>query len=91
MTLKNSGSAYSIPASATFAATVTEKNTTNEYDMSASITSASTGVVTVTLPASTSEQLSASKNWVYDVKFTTASIVTTLLYGNIFVTDAATS
>ncbi len=91
MTLKNSGSAYSIPGDAVFDGTVTEKNSSTSYDMDTVITSASTGVVTVTLPASTSDLLSASKNWVYDVKFTTASIVTTLLYGNIFVTDAASS
>lgn len=91
MSLKNSGSAYSIPAGASFTGTVTEKNTTNTYGMQTEITSSATGVVTVTLPATTSEELTASKNWIYDVKFTTASIVTTLLYGNIFVTDAANS
>ena len=87
MSLKNSGSAYAIPADGEFNATVTEKGSTTSYSMSASITSASAGLVTVTLPATTSDLLSAKKNWVYDVKFTTASIVTTLLYGNIFVTD----
>jgi len=91
MTLKNSGSAYSIPGDATFEATVTEKNTTNTYDIQTAITSASGGIVTVTLPATTSDSLAANKNWIYDVKLTTASIVTTLLYGNLFVTDAATS
>lgn len=91
MTLKNSGSAYSIPADAVFAGTVTEKNAATTYDMQTAITSSANGIVTVTLPASTSSELAANKNWVYDVKFTTASIVTTLLYGNIFVTDASNS
>jgi hypothetical protein len=91
MTLKNSGSAYSIPGDATFTGTVTEKNSTNTYDLQTVITSASTGIVTVTLPATTSDELAANKNWIYDVKLTTASIVTTLLYGNLFVTDAAGS
>lgn len=91
MALKTSGSAYNIPGDAEFAGTVTEKNTNNTYSMTASITSASSGTVLVTLPSSTSSQLTASKNWIYDVKLTTASIVTTLLYGNLFVTDAANS
>jgi hypothetical protein len=60
--------------------------------MTASVTSASTGAVLVTLPATVSSTLSARKNWVYDVQMTdSASIVTTLLYGNIFVTDEVTS
>jgi hypothetical protein len=49
-------------------------------------------VVLFTLPATTSSQLSAAKNWVYDVQMTdSASVVTTLLYGNIFVTDEVTT
>jgi len=91
MTLKNSGSAYAIPGDSVFAGVVSEKNATASYSLDTSITSASGGIVTVTLPAATSDLLAASKNWVYDVKFTTASIVTTLLYGNLFITDSTNS
>lgn len=88
MNLKQSGSAYSIPGDGDFDAAVREKNnTSNSYDMTTAITSASGGIVTVTLPAATSDLLAASKNWTYYVKFTTASVVTTLLQGNIFISD----
>lgn len=88
MSLKSSGSAYTIPAGTTFSAAVKEKNTTTAYDMSASIVSASAGLVLVTLSASTSALLNAKKNWIYDVQMMdSASVVTTLLYGNIFVND----
>jgi hypothetical protein len=88
MALKASGSAYGIPDGTTFKAAIKEKNTTTLYQMSADITSASAGLVRVTLPATTSSLLSAKKNWIYDVQMTdSASVVTTLLYGNIFVTD----
>lgn len=92
MALKTSGSAYPIPNGTTFQAAIKEKNTTNSYSMTTTITSASAGVVKVTLPASTSSLLSAKKNWIYDVQMTdSASVVTTLLYGNIFVTDEVTT
>ena len=92
LSLKNSGSAYNIPEGTVFAAAVKEKNTDTSYSMTASVTSASSGSVLVTLPATTSSGLSARKNWIYDVQMTdSASIVTTLLYGNIFVTDEATT
>ena len=92
MNLKQSGSAYSLPGDADFDAIVKEKNnSSNSYNMTTAITSASGGIVTVTLPATVSDSLAAKKNWVYDVKFTTASVVTTLLVGNIFVTDEAGS
>jgi len=91
LSLKTSGSAYNIPQTTSFAAAVKEKGTTSAYSFTASVTSASTVVVLFTLPATTSSQLSARKNWIYDVQMTdSASIVTTLLYGNIFVTDEAT-
>ena len=92
MSLKSSASAYTIPAGTTFKAAVKEKNTTTSYDMDASIISSSAGLVRVTLSASTSGLLSAKKNWIYDVQMTdSASVVTTLLYGNIFVTDEVTT
>jgi hypothetical protein len=91
MALQTSGSAYTIPSDAEFTATVTEKTAGTQYSMTASITSSASGTVAITLPASISSGLTASKNWAYDVKFTTASVVTTLLYGNLFVTDATSS
>jgi hypothetical protein len=92
MSLKSSGSAYSIPAGTTFKAAVKEKNTTTAYDMSASTVSASAGTVLITLSASTSSLLNAKKNWIYDVQMTdSASVVTTLLYGNLFVIDEVTT
>jgi len=88
MALKASGSAYAIPAGTTFSAAVKEKNTPSAYDMTTDILSASAGSVRVTLSASTSALLSAKKNWIYDVQMRdSASVVTTLLYGNIFVND----
>jgi len=92
MNLQISGSAYNIPPTTTFAGAVKEKGTTTTYSMTASVTSASAGTVLMTLPATTSSNLSARKNWVYDVQMTdSSSVVTTLLYGNIFVTDEATT
>ena len=92
LSLKTSGSAYNIPQTTTFASSVKEKGTTSAYSLTASVTSASSGTVLFTLPATTSSNLSARKNWIYDVQMTdSASVVTTLLYGNIFVTDEATS
>lgn len=91
LSLQNSGSAYLIPDGTVFKAAVKEKNTANKYDMNVEILSASNGSVLVTLPSEISSLLVARKNWIYDVQMTTsASIVTTLLYGNIFVTDEVT-
>ena len=90
LSLQSSGSAYNIPVSASFKASVKEKNTSTVYDMNTEITSASSGTVLITLPAETSSLLTAKKNWIYDVQMTSSSIVTTLLYGNIFVTDEVT-
>lgn len=92
MSLKSSASAYTIPAGTTFKAAVKEKNTASSYDMDTDIISSSAGLVRVTLPSATSALLSAKKNWIYDVQMTdSASVVTTLLYGNIFVTDEVTT
>lgn len=90
LSLQSSGSAYNIPGTASFSAAVKEKNTSTTYDMVTEITSASAGTVLITLPAETSSLLTAKKNWIYDVQMTSSSIVTTLLYGNIFVTDEVT-
>lgn len=92
MTLKTSGSAYTIPGGTEFKAAVKEKDTSTSYSMTASVTSASAGTILITLPATTSSLLSARKNWIYDVQMMdTASVVTTLIYGNIFVTDEVTT
>lgn len=91
LSLQSSGSAYVIPYGTVFEASVKEKNTSNSYDMETQITSSANGTVLVTLPATTSSLLSAKKNWIYDVQMTSASIVTTILYGNIFVNDEVTT
>jgi len=91
LSLKSSASAYNIPVGTTFKAAVKEKNTTTSYSMDADIVSSSAGLVRVTLPSNTSSLLSPRKNWIYDVQMTdSASVVTTILYGNIFVTDEVT-
>lgn len=91
LSMQNSGSAYHIPDGTVFKAAVKEKNTSTIYEMDVDISSASAGTVLVTLPSETSSLLAARKNWIYDVQMTTsASVVTTLLYGNIFVTDEVT-
>ena len=88
LSLKTSGSAYSIPPTTTFLGAVKEKGSSTTYPMTSSVTSSSGGIVLFTLSASTSSQLSARKNWIYDVQMTDSdSVVTTLLYGNIFVND----
>jgi hypothetical protein len=91
LALKSSGSAYNIPDGTIFKAAVKEKNTSNSYEMDTEITSASGGSVLITLQSDVSALLTAKKNWIYDVQMTTSSIVTTLLYGNIFVTDEVTT
>jgi hypothetical protein len=92
LALKSSGSAYSIPESTVFEAGVKEKNGNTVYDCTTEITSSASGMVLVTIPTSVSSQLSSRKNWIYDVQMTqSGSIVTTLLYGNIFVTDEVTT
>jgi penicillin V acylase-like amidase (Ntn superfamily) len=93
LTLQTSGSAYIIPNGTLFSGAVKEKNTsslTAEFD--SDILSASTGKVLFTLDSLNSSLLSSNKNWIYDVQMTdSASTVTTLLTGNIFVTDEVTS
>ena len=92
MSLKNSGSAYAIPSGTVFEFAVKEKGGTSTYDCLAEITSSANGTVLATIPTTVSSQMVSRKNWVYDVQMTqTGSIVTTLLYGNIFVNDEVTT
>jgi len=92
LTLNTSGSAYNIPDSTEFTGAVKEKGAASTTaDFTTNIVSASGGVVLFTLPATESDLLTASKNWVYDVQLEDSSgVVTTLLTGNIFVTDQVT-
>lgn len=92
LSLNFSGSAYAIPSGSSFTGAVKEKgaaSVTAEFD--SSITSSASGVVLFTLPSAQSSLLDAKKNWVYDVQFeTSGGVVTTLMAGNIFVTDQVT-
>ena len=93
LTLQNSGSAFIIPDGTVFSGAVKEKNAssiTAQFD--SDILSASSGKVLFTLDSLNSSLLTANKNWSYDVQMQdSASIVTTLLTGSIFVTDEVTS
>ena len=93
MYLKSSGSAYAIDASASFSGGIKENKTSAStvYPMTATVESASAGQVLITLSASTSALLSASKNCIYDVQMNEAGIIKTLLSGNVFVTDQVTT
>lgn len=92
LTLQTSGSAYSIPSGTEFSGAVKKKGSataTAKFDTS--VTSASTGKVLFTLSSTNSTFLDANKNWVYDVQMmNSSSVVTTLMTGNIFVTDEVT-
>ena len=92
LTLQTSGSAYSIPAGTTFSGAVKKRgNPTPTTSFDSSITSASSGKVLFTLNSTNSTLLDATKNWVYDVQMISPiSVVTTLMTGNIFVTDEVT-
>ena len=92
LTLKTSGSAYSIPEGSTFSGSVKEKrSSTVTSNFNTSVLSASSGIVLFTLPSTESAKLTSNKNWVYDVQIKDNSdYVTTLLTGNIFVTDEVT-
>lgn len=92
LTLQTSGSAFSIPDGTVFSGAVKKKGTssvTAQFDTS--ILSASAGKVLFTLNTTNSSLLDSSKNWVYDVQMVnSSSVVTTLMTGNIFVTDQVT-
>lgn len=92
LTLKTSGSAYAIPSESEFSGSVKEKrSTTVTANFDTEILSASSGTVLFTLPYTESAKLTSNKNWVYDVQIKDSSeYVTTLLTGNIFVTDEVT-
>lgn len=92
LTLQNSGSAFNIPSGSVFEGAVKQKGaSTSIADFESEILSASSGKVLFTLPATQSSLLEANRNWVYDVQMTnSASVVTTLMTGNIFVTDEVT-
>lgn len=92
LTLQTSGSAYPIPTGTIFSGAVKKKGTaTPTASFDTSITSASSGRVLFTLNSINSTLLDANKNWVYDVQMiASSSVVTTLMTGNIFVTDEVT-
>lgn len=89
LTLNSSGSAYAIPDGTIFEGAVKQRNATLPIvSFDTSVVSASAGKVLFTLSSTNSSQLSANKNWIFDVQMkSSASIVTTLMTGNIFVTD----
>ena len=93
MYLKSSGSAYAIDASASFNGGVKENkvSASTVHPMTVAVESASAGQVLVTLSASTSALLTATKNWIYDVQMNEGGIIKTLLNGNLFVTDQVTT
>lgn len=93
MYLKSSGSAYAIAGTASFSGGVKENKTSASvvHPMTATVESASAGQVLITLSASTSALLSATKNWIYDIQMNEDGIIKTLLSGNIFVTDQVTT
>jgi hypothetical protein len=92
LTLNTSGSAYAIPDGAEFSGSVKEKHSSSiTAQFNSSIVSSASGVVLFTLPSSQSSLLDANKNWIYDLQIeTSASVVTTLMAGSIFVTDQVT-
>jgi hypothetical protein len=92
LTLQVSGSAYSIPPGTTFSGAVKQKNSiTSTSDFDTNVVTASIGKVLFTLDSTNSSLLSSNKSWVYDVQMTSsASVVTTLMTGSIFVTDEVT-
>lgn len=92
LTLQTSGSAYIIPSGTIFTGAVKKKGgATPIVQFNSNIISASTGKVLFTLTSENSTLLDASKNWIYDIQMmNSSSLVTTLLTGNIFVTDEVT-
>lgn len=92
LTLNTSGSAFSIPAGTNFTGAIKQKGSSNSVtDFDTDILSASSGKVLFTLNSESSSLLTANKSWLYDVQMkSSASIVTTLMTGHIFVTDEVT-
>lgn len=92
LTLQNSGSAFNIPTGTVFSGAVKKKgSSTNTAMFNTDILSASSGKILFTLDSNNSSLLDSTKSWIYDVQMiNTASVVTTLMTGNIFVTDEVT-
>jgi hypothetical protein len=92
LTLQTSGSAFSIPGGTVFSGSIKQKGSSSPVSsFDTEILSASSGKVLFTLSSENSSLLAANKNWVYDVQMeNSSSVVTTLMTGNIFVTDEVT-
>ena len=92
LTLNSGSVAYNIPATASFSGSVKEKGSTSTTtDFTPSVVAAASGQVLFTLNSDSSTLLDANKNWIYDLQIKNADQnVTTLLTGNIFVTDQVT-
>jgi hypothetical protein len=92
LTIQTSGSAFNIPSGTEFSGAVKQKGETEILtSFDSEIVSASTGKVLFTLSSDNSSLLAANRNWVYDVQMkNSSSVVTTLMAGNIFVTDEVT-
>lgn len=93
LNLSTSGSAFPIADGTVFSGSVKQNGATSSLvDFDTNIVSASAGRVLFTLSSDNSSQLTANRSWLYDVQMeTSASIVTTLMTGHIFVTDEVTS
>lgn len=92
LSLKTSGSAVILPEGTEFSGSVKEKGASSiTANFITNIVSSASGVVLFNLPTSQSSLLDANKNWVYDVQVEDiAGNITTLMTGNIFVTDQVT-
>lgn len=92
LTLNTGSVAYNIPATASFSGSVKEKGASLvTADFDTSVVSSASGQVLFSLSSNSSSLLDATKNWVYDLQIKKQDLtVTTLLTGNIFVTDQVT-
>jgi hypothetical protein len=92
LTLQTSGSAFNIPTGTIFSGSIKQKGSVDPVSsFDSEIISASAGKVLFTLSSDNSSLLSANRNWVYDVQMENSqNVVTTLMTGNIFVTDEVT-
>jgi len=92
MTLNSGNDPYTIPLTASFSGAVKEKGASSiTANFNSSVLAAASGQVLFTLPSDSSSLLNSNKNWIYDIQIKTADeTVTTLLAGNIFVTDQVT-
>lgn len=92
LSLSSNNNPYLIPDGTEFTGSIKKKGSsviTSEFN--SEIVSASSGKVLFVLDTTNSTLLDANKNWVYDIqmKFLDET-VTTILTGNIFVTDEVT-